>query len=515
MKRRFFIFIIFLWGIWSCGDKNEETKDILDVVLTEKTFEASGGKVEISVKSTTGWQVSDIPSWIELKPKQGTPDDKKTEMEVKENKDSRPRTADIKFSAGNATPVILKIEQKGLIELTLSPKNLEFDYSGGKKTVEIRATSAWSVEGMNEWCKISKEAGEAGEEILEIETLPNNEEKERKVTLTFKMGDRTQSFDIIQKEESLEEILKRERKVLVKFFNETDGKNWSSSYGWGDKNIPVSEWAHLNTDADGRVTSLNFKEVYGLKGKLIPELKEFKRLKKIHIGLGDFRNSSIPKELGELKNLEELVLKQCLLEGEIPEEIFKLEKLKILNLGVNNLSGEIPANLKDCKNLEYLSLERNKLRGKPEISGLVNLKELYLSFNGFEGKIDFITSLTSLCIIHIYNNKFSGEIPTGIGELKNIEILQLSDNNLTGSLPKECVKPSKMRYLDVSMNKLNGRIPDEILNWEVPYTIKDENGNIIEEGKKPYEWTNLYEWKKICEQQAGFGFENAPKKPVK
>ena len=65
------------------------------------------------------------------------------------------------------------------------------------------------------------------------------------------------------------------------------------------------------------------------------------------------------------------------------------------------------------------------------------------------------------------------------------------------------------------MNKLNGRIPDEILNWEVPYTIKDEDGNIIEEGKKPYEWTSLYEWKKICEQQAGFGFENAPKKPVK
>jgi len=70
-----------------------------------------------------------------------------------------------------------------------------------------------------------------------------------------------------------------------------------------------------------------------------------------------------------------------------------------------------------------------------------------------------------------------------------------------------------MRKLDVSKNKLSGSIPAEILNWEYADIEEDEEGNetIV---RKKYDWTNKYDWEAICLQQAGFGFDNAPAKPV-
>ena len=29
-----------------------------------------------------------------------------------------------------------------------------------------------------------------------------------------------------------------------------------------------------------------------------------------------------------------------------------------------------------------------------------------------------------------------------------------------------------------------------------------------------YDWTDPYDWKRICSQQAGYGFDNAPVRPI-
>ena len=71
----------------------------------------------------------------------------------------------------------------------------------------------------------------------------------------------------------------------------------------------------------------------------------------------------IPPEIGQLTNLESLVLNSNQLTGEIPPEIGNLTNLTYLNMGYNQLTGEIPPEIGNLTNLTYLSLHSNLLTG--------------------------------------------------------------------------------------------------------------------------------------------------------
>ena len=434
-------------------------------------------------------------------------------MEVRANENAEARSAEVKFLAGNATPVTVKVEQAGLVDLKLTVDTMRFGYPGGKQTLELQATAAWIIESKPEWCEVSEMAGEKGGSVLDV-TVGPNADKQRAGKVVFKMGEIFRELVVEQESESMESILEREREVLLKFYNALNGNSWSSNYGWDNK-TPVSEWAHVTVNDAGRVTKLIFdSEEQGLSGKLISDLKDLKELEVLRIDFLNGVTGNIPAELGELTKLKELTLKNGQLTGNIPESIFALTNLTKLNFYTNRLDGEVSEKIRNLSNLTYLDLSYNQLRGKIDLTGLNCLESVFLSQNNLSGTLDFLPTLTSLVEFHIYKCKFTGEIPLGIGELKNLEVLQLSENNLEGDLPKECVKPEKMRLLDVGNNRLKGLIPEEILNWEYRNIEIDEEGNetVV---KVKYDWTDKYNWERICLQQAGFGFDNAPAKPVK
>ncbi|KAJ0806688.1 putative non-specific serine/threonine protein kinase [Helianthus annuus] len=56
-------------------------------------------------------------------------------------------------------------------------------------------------------------------------------------------------------------------------------------------------------------------------------------------------------------------------------------------------------------------------------------------------------------------NTLVGEIPSKIGQMKELQILDLSSNNLRGGLPSSMSQMTLLNYLDVSYNSLSGRIP--------------------------------------------------------
>ncbi|KAJ0606123.1 putative transferase [Helianthus annuus] len=56
-------------------------------------------------------------------------------------------------------------------------------------------------------------------------------------------------------------------------------------------------------------------------------------------------------------------------------------------------------------------------------------------------------------------NALVGEIPTNIGQMKELLILDLSRNNLSGRIPSSMSHMTLLNYLDVSYNNLSGRIP--------------------------------------------------------
>jgi len=92
---------------------------------------------------------------------------------------------------------------------------------------------------------------------------------------------------------------------------------------------------------------------------------------------------TLPSEIGELTNLEELYLDNNQLEGALVAEIRKMPRLKILDASDNNMTG-IPAEIGQMSNLEVLDYSNNQLDTYPnEIVNMKSLKTLDLSGNRY------------------------------------------------------------------------------------------------------------------------------------
>lgn len=125
-----------------------------------------------------------------------------------------------------------------------------------------------------------------------------------------------------------------------------------------------------------------------------------------------------------------------------------------------NLSGGLEGkSLNQLNQLRVLSFKSNSLAGAiPDISGLTNLKSLYLSDNRFSGDFpESIASLHRLKVIVLSSNRISGRIPVTLLSLVRLCTLFLQNNELTGEIPP--LNQSSLRYFNVSGNRLSGRIP--------------------------------------------------------
>jgi len=172
-------------------------------------------------------------------------------------------------------------------------------------------------------------------------------------------------------------------------------------------------------------------------------------------------NGTIPSELGNLSNLEILLLNNCQFNGIIPPELGKLSNLKELNLVGNKFNGVIPSELGKLSKLTNLSLNNNQFSGTipQELGNLSKLTFLNLSNNNLTGSIPpEFEKLSNLKGLHLNNNQLSGTIPPELGNLSELSILNLSNNQFNGSIPSEFEKLSNLKELDISSNDFCGNI---------------------------------------------------------
>ncbi len=115
---------------------------------------------------------------------------------------------------------------------------------------------------------------------------------------------------------------------------------------------------------------------------------------------------SIPPELGNLNNLQNLYLDTNQLTGSIPPELGNLNDLQGLNLSGNQLTGNISSGLGNLNNLKFLVLDHNQLTGNipPELSNLSILQRLELNNNQISGSIPLsFVDLSSLDKLYFYD----------------------------------------------------------------------------------------------------------------
>ena len=240
-----------------------------------------------------------------------------------------------------------------------------------------------------------------------------------------------------------------------------------------------------------------------LGGEIPPALGDLSLL--LHLFLNSNQLSgAIPGELGALEELATLHLQTNLLTGTIPMQLGSLAQLTDLSLGFNQLSGPIPDTLGNLSGLVILSLRNNQfnspipsavtrltalinldmrqaklngtipdalnqidslvsldLRGNqltgpvPDFSGMMNLRNVFLSSNQLTGSIPAMTNLPNLSAAWFFCNQFSGEIPASFNNITSLTQLILTDNQLTGEIPDLSALGS-LGYLYLNHNHLEG-----------------------------------------------------------
>ena len=121
----------------------------------------------------------------------------------------------------------------------------------------------------------------------------------------------------------------------------------------------------------------------------------------------------------------------CNLSGQLISSIGNLDQLQRLILTNNQLSGELPPEIGNLSHLEILYLENNAITFiPPEISALGSLEYLLINYNELTSLPEDIGMLANLRSLSLNHNQLT-EIPESIVELSNLSHLWLSGNDLT------------------------------------------------------------------------------------
>ncbi|GMP63455.1 hypothetical protein CsSME_00025144 [Camellia sinensis var. sinensis] len=236
--------------------------------------------------------------------------------------------------------------------------------------------------------------------------------------------------------------------ALKEIWNNTP-LNWVGSDPCGDS------WEGIRC-TNSRVTSITLASM-GLTGQLSGDIQGLSELRTLDLSYNNGLTGSLPRSIGNLTKLSNLILVGCSFSGPIPETIGSLQQLSILSLTSNSFSGPIPPSIGNLSNLYWLDLSVNKLSGtipvSPGLDMLVNAKHFHCGRNQFSGEIPSQLFNANMSLIHVLfgNNKLSGKIPSTLGLVKTLEILFLSNNQLTGPFP-DLTGLNSLNHVDLSNN---------------------------------------------------------------
>ncbi|KAL2651050.1 hypothetical protein R1flu_019178 [Riccia fluitans] len=206
--------------------------------------------------------------------------------------------------------------------------------------------------------------------------------------------------------------------------------------------------------------------VFDNKFTVIPAcVQNFKNLRQLKFFSNEV--TTLPREVGELTQLEQLFLNICPAGlGSLPP-LEKLRSLKALELhqkparpSASTLSREI-AQLHSLTRLSVCNFSISWL--PPEIGALKLLEDLDISFNKLKLLPKELAGLTSLKTLRVASNKLI-ELPSELTRLPDLTTIDVAHNRLTSLDSLQLESMTSLRALNAQFNKLQntGSIPDWI-----------------------------------------------------
>ncbi len=253
-----------------------------------------------------------------------------------------------------------------------------------------------------------------------------------------------------------------DRAILVDLYNATKGPIWVNKTNWLQGDSPCN-WFGVSCNENGRVIKLSLGS-NNLTGTLPASLGNLSQLESLILRRNEL-NGSIPANLGSLSSLIDLYLNNNQLSGNLPASLGNLSKVAYFQLEANKLTGSIPANLGNLSQVQSLGLNDNQLTGEipAELGNLKNLTGLNLNDNQLSGPIPAsLGNLSKVLVLYLSVNKLSGSIPASLGSLSQIQYINFSGNRLTGSIPASLGNLSQIKSLLLINNSLSGCFPAEL-----------------------------------------------------
>jgi Leucine-rich repeat (LRR) protein len=173
--------------------------------------------------------------------------------------------------------------------------------------------------------------------------------------------------------------------ALVTFYNATGGPSWTTKTNW--LTGPLNTW-------------------YGVTVRQ-------NRVAKIQMG-GNNITGALPAAIGNLTDLDSLILWGNKLSGNLPTQLGNLSSVIFIDLGGNQFTGTLPASLFTLTQLQTFGFANNQLSGTipAAVGNLVNILNFWID-----------------------HNKFSGALPVEINNLVNVQMFYLQDNQFTSVPP--------------------------------------------------------------------------------
>ena len=213
-----------------------------------------------------------------------------------------------------------------------------------------------------------------------------------------------------------------------------------------------------------RMISLNQNH---FQGPLPRSLAYCTRLEFLDIGNNNV-SDRFPSWMGILPELRVLILHSNRFHGVIgkPQTNFGFQKLHVVDLSNNNFTGRLP--------FEYFQIW--KAMQSFDVGRLTYMQVIGKTSNGWSSLYSYSMTLTNkgterkywkiqefLVAIDLSSNRFEGEIPKIVGNLKALHMLNLSNNVLTGYIQSSLVNLTNLESLDLSQNMLFGEIPPQLV----------------------------------------------------
>ncbi|GKV21185.1 hypothetical protein SLEP1_g31184 [Rubroshorea leprosula] len=222
-------------------------------------------------------------------------------------------------------------------------------------------------------------------------------------------------------------------------------------------------------DSLGRLRSLRFLGLGGnnLFGKIPLSIYNLSMLSAFSLADNQLEGN-LPRDIGlALPHLTHFQIWGNHFSGQVPVTLSNASKLKTVEVSENSFSGKVTVPFGHLQYLQKLALSENHLgSGEADemnfITSLANcskLEYLVLDVNQFQGRLpESIANLSSQLKIILFGwNNLFGDIPSGLGNLVNLELLRLNTNQFT-----EVGKLRNLGRLDVSGNRLSGEIPSSL-----------------------------------------------------